>query len=727
MNWALLWVKNRLPWEAVWQKSYRFGSQGQRWRQLLEAIPAGVLVHDRTGSLVYANQVARQLFGLEETLPEVPLSLLTATLRLYQVGTGQRYPPETLPLWRALRGETGWADDLEVHTAQGILRLETTSQPIVEKGVVQYAIATFQDITARKDTEQLLANYSATLEAQVAERTQALRHSETTQQIILNAIPDLLIRYSGEGICLGLMNSGDVPLIGPVETLVGRHLAEFLPAPLAENRLRSIRRALETGDMQIHEYQFCLGEDIRYEESRIIASGDNEVLVIVRDVTERKQTENALQESRALYQSLTEVLPHCLYRTDLEGRLTFANPAFLKTLNQPLDACLGKTVYDFYPGPLAQKYASDNQWVLATGMTLRTVEAHQIPASGEQIYVQVIKSPVYGAEGRILGIQGVFWDITDLQRAQNELKAQKQFLQQVLDNMPSATFVTDQAGRMLAANQATGVMHGQPPEDMIGKLEPEFNPNITAEEFARYSTITQRVMSQQITEQSERAIPDLKGVTRWYQIIISPFIANGEVQGIIGNCIDITQRKNTEAALQETNKQLERLAAIDSLTKIANRRRFDTYLQQEWHRMVREDQPLSLILLDVDYFKLFNDHFGHQQGDVCLIAVAQSMTRSVKRATDLVARYGGEEFAVILPNTRRAGAIIVAETIQAEIAALKIAHPSSPISSFLTVSLGVASTLPSEKGSPSDLIAVADAALYQAKRRGRNRYWIRLL
>lgn len=720
-------MKNRLALSGVWQKPYRLGLQGQWWRQLLEAIPVGVLVHDHTGRLVYANRIARQLFELGETLPQVPVAYLAATLRLYKAGTGHLYPVETLPLWHSLKGEAGWADDLEVHSSQGILRLETTSQPIVEKGNVQYAIATFQDITARKDSEQLLANYNATLEAQVAERTQALSHSEATQQIILNAIPDLLIRYSGDGVCLGLMNSGDVPLVAPIEFLIGRHLSEFLPSHIAKKRLHFIRRALETGEMQTHEYQFFQGETVRYEESRIITSGDNEVLVIVRDITERKQAENALQESQALYQSLTEVLPHCLYRTDLEGRLTFANRAFLKSLDQPLEACLGKTVYDFYPSYLTQKYADDNELVLKTGITLRTVEAHHVPASQESIYVQVIKSPVHGADGRIVGIQGVFWDITDLKRAQDELNTQKQFLQQVLDNMPSATFVTDRAGRLLAANQATGVMHGKQPEDMIGKLEVEFNPSINVGEFARYTAITERVMSQRITEQAERTITESTGQTRWYQMILSPFIVNGDVQGIIGNCIDITHRKTMEAALQEANEQLERLAAIDDLTKIANRRRFDAYLQQEWHRMLREEQPLSLILLDVDYFKMFNDHFGHQQGDVCLIAVAQAMSRAVKRSTDLVARYGGEEFAVILPNTQRVGAVSVAETIQAEIAALKISHPNSPISSFLTASLGIASTLPNEESSPSELIAVADAAMYQAKRRGRNRYWVRLL
>ncbi|MBD0269079.1 MAG: diguanylate cyclase [Cyanobacteria bacterium Co-bin8] len=576
--------------------------------------------------------------------------------------------------------------------------------------------------------ERMLASYNLALEAQIAERTQALRQSEATQAIILNAIPDLLVRYSGDGICLSLMNSGEVFLLAPAEELVGKHLFEFLPSPMAEERLHFIRQALATGTMQIHEYQFEQAGVCRYEESRIVPSGENEVLIIVRDITEQKQAENALKESRALYQSLTEVLPHCLYRTDIEGRLIFANPAFLKTLDRPIEDCLGKTAYDFYPPSLADKYTADNERVITTGATLRTVEAHKTPAGQEEIYVQVIKSPVYGADRQITGVQGVFWDITDLKRTQDELNTQKQFLQQVIDNMPSATFVKDCQGRLIAVNQASASMHGKQPEEMIGKVETEFNPNVTSADLEHLFTLNQQVISQRITLQEELTITNVSGETRWYQTIVSPFVSpSGEVQGIIGNCIDITERKSVEADLQAANLKLERLATFDSLTKVANRRRFDDYLQQEWQRMAREGQPLSLILLDVDYFKIYNDFFGHQQGDVCLFKVAQALCRAVKRTADLVARYGGEEFTVILPNTRRAGAIVVAEAIQSEIASLQVPHPNSAVSPYVTASMGIASTMPSSDGSCDELLAAADAALYQAKRRGRDRYWVRIL
>jgi diguanylate cyclase (GGDEF)-like protein len=173
--------------------------------------------------------------------------------------------------------------------------------------------------------------------------------------------------------------------------------------------------------------------------------------------------------------------------------------------------------------------------------------------------------------------------------------------------------------------------------------------------------------------------------------------------------------------LEQANQQLQRLATQDSLTKIANRRRFEEYLAQEWKRMAREKQMLSLILFDVDYFKRYNDNYGHQAGDACLRQIAKASQVSVKRSVDLVARYGGEEFAVILPNTPAEGAMHVAETIRDRIKKLQIPHECSEISEFVTISLGIASLIPSSDDSPDSLIAKADNALYEAKQQGRDR------
>jgi diguanylate cyclase (GGDEF)-like protein len=195
---------------------------------------------------------------------------------------------------------------------------------------------------------------------------------------------------------------------------------------------------------------------------------------------------------------------------------------------------------------------------------------------------------------------------------------------------------------------------------------------------------------------------------------------------------EINERKRTEEALRKANQELRRLATLDGLTQVANRLQFDEYIHQEWRRSAREQEPLSLILCDVDYFKRYNDTYGHQKGDDCLRAIAKAITRSVRRPADLIARYGGEEFAIVLPNTKAQGAIQVASTIQAEVQQLAIPHEQSLVSQYVTLSLGVCSTVPPRDSGPmapsvEDLIACTDKALYEAKEKGRNCMILRTL
>ena len=173
-------------------------------------------------------------------------------------------------------------------------------------------------------------------------------------------------------------------------------------------------------------------------------------------------------------------------------------------------------------------------------------------------------------------------------------------------------------------------------------------------------------------------------------------------------------------ALKQANLELHRLANLDGLTQVANRRRFDEYLAQEWLRLSREQHFLSLILCDIDYFKDYNDCYGHQAGDTCLRQVAQAIQSVLQRPADLVARYGGEEFAIILSNTHPTGALKVAEAIRSKVKTLQILHEKSKVESHITLSLGVSSDIPSHNISPDSLIALADQSLYIAKRSGRD-------
>lgn len=202
---------------------------------------------------------------------------------------------------------------------------------------------------------------------------------------------------------------------------------------------------------------------------------------------------------------------------------------------------------------------------------------------------------------------------------------------------------------------------------------------------------------------------------------------DGAPTQVFGTATDITKRKHTEMALQDLNRDLERLASMDGLTQVANRRSFDNRLAQEWDNVGSGRSSLSLILCDIDYFKSFNDTYGHQAGDVCLRRVAQAIEQAVKRSTDLVARYGGEEFAVILPSTNESGVQQVAKSIQKEVQLLDIPHSQSGVSQCITLSLGIAVVTSTENGHPDMLVAAADQGLYQAKYEGRNRYCLGVL
>ncbi|MZP31279.1 diguanylate cyclase [Heliobacterium undosum] len=174
------------------------------------------------------------------------------------------------------------------------------------------------------------------------------------------------------------------------------------------------------------------------------------------------------------------------------------------------------------------------------------------------------------------------------------------------------------------------------------------------------------------------------------------------------------------AELEEAVRKLQNLSSLDGLTGLANRRRFDEYLASEWKRAIRNGTPMSLILFDIDWFKPYNDTYGHIQGDDCLKAIASLMPEVVRRSSDLVCRYGGEEFAVILPDTSQEGALAVAESIRGAVSEAGIEHRQSPLHR-VTVSVGVATAYPSPSSEPKTLIGYADEALYEAKHQGRNR------
>lgn len=184
----------------------------------------------------------------------------------------------------------------------------------------------------------------------------------------------------------------------------------------------------------------------------------------------------------------------------------------------------------------------------------------------------------------------------------------------------------------------------------------------------------------------------------------------------------VQARVKTQIRLKQQSDQLKQFAYLDGLTQVMNRRSLDERLPMELKRGCRANSPFSLLLLDIDFFKRYNDHYGHLEGDQCLKQVAQALKTVCKRPSDEVARYGGEEFVVLLPDTDAAGAVAVAQDALAQVRNCAIEHLESDVAPIVTISLGVATALPSDKVEPAVLLAAADAALYRAKQSGRNRF-----
>lgn len=195
---------------------------------------------------------------------------------------------------------------------------------------------------------------------------------------------------------------------------------------------------------------------------------------------------------------------------------------------------------------------------------------------------------------------------------------------------------------------------------------------------------------------------------------------NGEVESLIGFMFDISERKITEQKLITMQKELEELSFKDGLTAVANRRMFDSIIEIEWANARRNNQPLSLIMLDIDYFKQYNDHYGHIQGDDCLKRVAKVLSSAATRARDFFARFGGEEFVLVLPETDIDSAFKVAERCRSLIFKEQIRHENSPISHLLTISIGVGTIIPAYKDEALAFIDEVDKRLYTAKQKGRN-------
>ncbi|ABA89738.1 diguanylate cyclase, PAS domain-containing [Syntrophotalea carbinolica DSM 2380] len=303
-------------------------------------------------------------------------------------------------------------------------------------------------------------------------------------------------------------------------------------------------------------------------------------------------------------------------------------------------------------------------------------------------------------------------------KKQLAMEMQSMELEQIFSSSSDPIWVVRQDGTIVRANSAMLRLLNRTHDAVVGHACHDVF-DFCSRDSAR-CPLTQAHLPQSFHEWDIEC-PNAKGESDFYMVSTASLVTLDGSPGIVGHFRDITIRKRAEAALEQANTALSHLARVDALTQIPNRRAFDEALQAEWGRLAREEGPLSLVLCDIDCFKKYNDHYGHQAGDKVLRRVAEALADCARRPADLASRYGGEEFALLLPQTPLEGALSVAEKARQAVEDLALQHPTSSVKPILTLSLGVASVIPSLHIAPTTLIESADKALYQAKNADRNR------
>ncbi len=476
---------------------------------------------------------------------------------------------------------------------------------------------------------------------------------------------------------------------------------------------------------------------------------------------ERKQNSEKLRQSEARYRGIVEDQTELICRFLPDGTLTFVNQAYCRYFQQSSENFLGKnfkiSVPDESFAPLQEHLTR-----LTPQNPTRSIE-YEVKLPNKKVCWQQWIYRAFFRNGKIVEYQGVGRDITQRKIAENLLAQEAtvnfilaettQHIHESLDLKTILKTVAEKINQFLGSERIA-----------IAKVENSQVSDILLESVTKKTTINsdskqdnsefKQYLSQLLRDQnillnnnwsSNRMLPIVSQKnTQYGSVCLIPIVVEKKLWGLIyieQYSLGQSWQQQEQALLRQisfqlaiaikqaelyhqleiANQKLEKLAVIDGLTGIANRRKFDDYIKSEWLRLAREKAPLSLILCDIDYFKLYNDTYGHQRGDSCLKQVSQAVKKVAKRPADLVARYGGEELAIILPNTTAEGAKQLAYRICLQIQSLQIPHIASPVDLYVTVSLGVAGLIPDHDSSFEELVSIADSNLYKAKELGRNR------
>lgn len=489
-------------------------------------------------------------------------------------------------------------------------------------------------------------------------------------------------------------------------------------------------------DSQGH-YHWLLSRDLVFARTE---TGEVwQTLGTAQDITARKNAEIEIREIRNFLASIIENIPDMVFVKDANTlKFIELNKAGELLIGYTREEVLGKNDYDLFSPEQAESLIHQDKQILIEGKIKDIpMEIIQTPHRGYRIlHTKII--PIFDEDDKPKHLLGISEDITDLVKLEQRLTELARHLPGVIYQFRMRS---DGTFHFPYASEGIRDIYGVSPEDVKEDASPVFNV-LHPDEVEKISQSIYESAEKLTPWQYEYRVCFADGRVIWVLGYATPKRENDGSTIWHGYIKDVTERKekeyllikakeraeNAEQTLQKAqirlerfNKKLSQLVDIDGLTKIANRRCFNIRIKQEWRRLSRAKGFISLILFDIDFFKNYNDYYGHPEGDTCLIKVAQAARKVLSRPADLVARFGGEEFVVILPETGSDGAILVAQKISTAIEQLAIAHGGSYLSGQkITVSLGISTEYLPSQTSPRALIERADQALYEAKRRGRN-------
>ncbi len=517
-------------------------------------------------------------------------------------------------------------------------------------------------------------NYIYAAARDIADRKQAeqkLLQSELTKRAMIQAIPDLLIRMRSDGRQLELINQGGVHLIVSPDAFTEMNVVDILPPNISRERLRCTKQALETGEVQFHEYQLTIDGQQYYEEARVAPLQANEVMVMVRDITDRKQMEYALRDSEARFRTLIEDLQVGVVVCGVQAEVLLCNSKALELLSLTEAQFLGKTSFDpdwnviHEDGTPFLRQDHPAAQAIVKGCSVRNVIMGVCRSQQHDcVWLLVDAEPRFDQAGSVQQVICTFSDISDRQaalrereRVEAELKAQQAFLRQIVDVVPNNIFVKDKDGHLLIVNQATATIHGTTVEAMLGKRETDFNPNFSPEQLQAFLAINQQVMqTRQPHIDVSQSITNARGETRWYQTVISPLTdIKGQVTGVIGATTDVTTLKQAEQALQVAKEAAEAankaksiflanmshefrtpLNVILGFVQVMQRDPMLTSEQRENLQIIRRggDHLLSLINDVLDLSKIEAGHATLDESNVDLIDLLSSIELMLRQRAE---------------------------------------------------------------------------------------------